>query len=96
VAGYGLGERKEPDSGGLLLYLTGIEKLLTRFGFFSQLNLIFFLLLICAYNVWVISPPFPHALPYPPAPSFSPPPPHYPAETILPLSLILLKREYKQ
>jgi hypothetical protein len=25
-----------------------------------------------------------------------PPPPRYPAETILPLSLILLKREYKQ
>jgi hypothetical protein len=29
----------------------------------------------------------------PPSP---PPPPRYPAETILPLSLILLKREYKQ
>jgi hypothetical protein len=28
--------------------------------------------------------------------SFSPKPPRYPAETILPLSLILLKREYKQ
>jgi hypothetical protein len=29
-----------------------------------------------------------------PTPSLSPPPPHYQAETILPLSLILLKREY--
>jgi hypothetical protein len=29
-------------------------------------------------------------------PSLSPPLPQYPAETILPLSLILLKREYKQ
>jgi hypothetical protein len=38
-----------------------------------------FLLFICAYNVWVISPPFP---PFP--------------LTILPLSLILLKRAYKQ
>jgi hypothetical protein len=30
------------------------------------------------------------------APSLSPPPPQYPAYTILPLSLILLKREYRQ
>jgi hypothetical protein len=30
------------------------------------------------------------------APFLSPPPPPYQAETILPLSLILLKREYKQ
>jgi hypothetical protein len=29
-------------------------------------------------------------------PSLSPLPPQYPAEAILPLSLILLKREYKQ
>jgi hypothetical protein len=43
-----------------------------------------FILFICAYNVWVISPPFPHPLPY------TPQPPRYPAETILPLSLILL------
>jgi hypothetical protein len=35
---------------------------------------------ICAYNVWVIFPP----------------PPRYQTETILPLSLILLRREYKQ
>jgi hypothetical protein len=39
-------------------------------------------------------PPSPHPLPYPPA--ISPPPPRYLAETILPLSLILLKKEYKQ
>jgi hypothetical protein len=25
-----------------------------------------FILFICAYNVWVISPPFPHPFPYPP------------------------------
>jgi hypothetical protein len=54
----------------------------------------FFLLFICAYNVWVIAPTFPHPVPYPPPPRS--PPPHYQAETILPLSLILLKREYKQ
>jgi hypothetical protein len=33
---------------------------------------------------------------FPPAPYLSSTPPHYQAETILPLSLILLKREYKQ
>jgi hypothetical protein len=33
---------------------------------------------------------------YVPPPSLHPLTPHYPAETILPLSLILLKREYKQ
>jgi hypothetical protein len=38
---------------------------------------------VCAYNVWVISTPFS-------------PTPCYQAETILPLSLILLKREYNQ
>jgi hypothetical protein len=31
----------------------------------------------------------------PPHPSVSPLPPRHPAETILPLSLILMKREYK-
>jgi hypothetical protein len=53
---------------------------------------------MCAYNAWVISPPCPHPLPYHPLrPLPLPPqPPQYPAETILPLSLILLKREYKQ
>jgi hypothetical protein len=35
-------------------------------------------------------------LPPTPTPSLFPPPPQYPAETILPLFLILLKREYKQ
>jgi hypothetical protein len=55
-----------------------------------------FLLFICAYNVWVISPPFPAApaVPAPPAPG--PLSPRYQTETILPLSLILLKRECKQ
>jgi hypothetical protein len=42
---------------------------------------ILFLLFICVYNVWVISPSLL---------------PHYQAETIMPLSLIFLKREYKQ
>jgi hypothetical protein len=45
-----------------------------------------FILFICAYNVWVISNPLP----------LTPLSSRYPAETILPLSLILLKREYKQ
>jgi hypothetical protein len=41
--------------------------------------------------------PHPHPLPYYPSrPLLLPLPPQYPAETILPLSLILLKREYKQ
>jgi hypothetical protein len=51
---------------------------------------------ICAYNVWVISPLFPCPLPSPPRPLPPLPPPCYPTETTLPLSLILLKREYKQ
>jgi hypothetical protein len=42
-------------------------------------------------------PPSSHPLSSPyPAPSLSPQPPRYLAETILPLPLILLKREYKQ
>jgi hypothetical protein len=56
-------------------------------------TLFFFLILlfICAYKAWVISPPCPQPLPYHhSAPSLSPPPPQYPAETILPLFLILL------
>jgi hypothetical protein len=57
---------------------------------------IYLLLFICAYNAWVISPPFSYPFPYPPTLSLSPPFPRYPAETILPLSLILLKRKYKQ
>jgi hypothetical protein len=57
----------------------------------------FLILFICAYIVWVISPPVPLPSPLaPPAPSLTPLTPHYQAETILPLSLILLKREYKQ
>jgi hypothetical protein len=64
----------------------------TRLCFFFLIVLLF----ICAYNAWVISPPCPHPLPYyPPCSLPLPPTPWYPAETILPLSLILLKREYK-
>jgi hypothetical protein len=37
-----------------------------------------------------------HFSPLPPTPSLTPLTPCYPAETILPISLILLKREYKQ
>jgi hypothetical protein len=63
--------------------------------FFLIFNLPFylfiFLLFICAYNVWVISPPFPPPPPLPLRPlPLSLPPPRYPAETILPLFLILL------
>jgi hypothetical protein len=46
-------------------------------------------LFTCAYIVWVISPPcpLPHSLP--------PSPPHFQAEPVLPLSLILLKKRHK-
>jgi hypothetical protein len=55
-------------------------------------HLFCFVLFICAYNVWVISPPCPHPLLYHLlSPSLSLSPPQYPAETTLPLSLILLK-----
>jgi hypothetical protein len=50
----------------------------------------FFFFFICAYNVWTISPL------YPPIPSPSPPLPCFQAETVLPISLILLKTEYEQ
>jgi hypothetical protein len=54
-------------------------------------NFFYILLFICAYKAWVISPPCPHPLPYHPlCPLPLPSPPQYPAETILPLSLILL------
>jgi hypothetical protein len=53
--------------------------------------IIIILLFICAYKTWVISPPCPHPLPYHPLRPLPPPPtPQYPAETILPLFLILL------
>jgi hypothetical protein len=41
-------------------------------------------------------PPAPPPLPLTPPPPSPPTPPQYPAETILPLFQILLKREYKQ
>jgi hypothetical protein len=65
----------------------------------EDLNFISFivLLFIYAYKAWVISSPCPHPLPYHALrPLPLPPPPQYPAETILPLSLTLLRREYKQ
>jgi hypothetical protein len=63
------------------------------FCFCKKMTFVFsflkFLLFICAYNVCVIFIPFPLL---PPSPS---PPPRFWAETVLPLSLILLKRDYK-
>jgi hypothetical protein len=57
--------------------------------FFIFIFFIFLLLFICAYKAWFISPPCPHPLPYHPLHPL-PLPPQYPAETILPLFLILL------
>jgi hypothetical protein len=55
-----------------------------------------FILFICAYNVWVISSPLPPTPTLPPlTPSLTLPYPLLAAESILPLSLILLNREYK-
>jgi hypothetical protein len=51
-------------------------------------SFIFLLLFICAYKDWFISLHCPHPLPYHPLRPL--PPPQYPAETILPLFLILL------
>jgi hypothetical protein len=47
-------------------------------------------LFTCAYIVWVIVPP------YPPPPLSSPIAPRFQAESVLPLSLILLERKQKQ
>jgi hypothetical protein len=48
-------------------------------------------------RLWSFLPPDPTpSLTTHPTPSLSPPPPEYPEETILPLSLILLKRDYKK
>jgi hypothetical protein len=60
-------------------------------------NFYFFIIHMCIQCLGHFStlpphPPLPSILPSP----FPPPPPQYPAETILPLFLILLKREYKQ
>jgi hypothetical protein len=48
----------------------------------------YFYLFTCAYIALVISPPDPH-------PHSLPSPPHFQAEPVLPLSLILLKRRHK-
>jgi hypothetical protein len=59
----------------------------------AEMSLFFFLFLllfICAYKAWFISLPCPHPLPYHPLRPLSPPP-QYPAETILPLFLILCR-----
>jgi hypothetical protein len=55
----------------------------------------FFIIFIRAYNVWVISTPFPLPPPFL-LPPLSPLTSCYQGETILSLSLVLLKREYKQ
>jgi hypothetical protein len=57
---------------------------------FFFLSFIFLLLFVCAYKAWFISPPCPHPLPYHPLHPTPAPPAQYPAETILPLFLILL------
>jgi hypothetical protein len=66
--------------------ITGVShwhRLTVGFFFFFS---IFLLLFICAYKAGFISPPCTHPLPYHPLC----PLPQYPAETILPLFLILL------
>jgi hypothetical protein len=72
-----------------LLHFMVDRKPRAKRGLGARCNLFFFLF-ICANNVWVFSPLF--LLP-PPLPHLTP---RYQAETILPLFLILLKREYKQ
>jgi hypothetical protein len=49
----------------------------------------FILLFICAYIVWIISPPCP------PPPLCSPFSPQFQAGSVLPLSLVLLKKRDK-
>jgi hypothetical protein len=63
---------------------------ITSHSYHLSVSLLFFIhLFTCAYNVWVISPPCP-------LPPLSPPhPPRFQAETVLPLSLILLKKRHK-
>jgi hypothetical protein len=55
----------------------------------GKILFIFIHLFTCAYIVWAISPPCPQ-------PSFPLQPPHFQAEPVLPLTLILLKRRHKQ
>jgi hypothetical protein len=57
-------------------------------AFFSAIFLIH--LFTCVYIVWATSPPY---LLHAPSPHH---PPHFQAEPVLPISLILLKRKYKQ
>jgi hypothetical protein len=52
-----------------------------------------FFFLISFIRMWIL-PPFPRPIPFPQPPP-SPPTPRFQAETVLPLYLILLKREYK-
>jgi hypothetical protein len=71
-----------------LIQLTASTPLSTSFFFFIHM---------CIQGLGHFSPlPPPPPLPPTPLSPSPPPPPQYPAETILPLSLILLKREYKQ
>jgi hypothetical protein len=51
--------------------------------------ILFFLLFICAYKAWFISPPC-SSLTTHSTPSLSSPPPQYPAETILPEGLFFV------
>jgi hypothetical protein len=65
-------------------------------GFVIWLYLFFKLFYSYVHTMFGVIPPLPQVLSLFPTPSLSPYPPHYQAETIFPLSLILLKREYKQ
>jgi hypothetical protein len=74
-------------STALLLSLFHYDTMRDMFFFF--LKKFFISLFLCAYIVWAISSPYPSPPPFPLNP------PHFEAESVLPLSLILLKREYK-
>jgi hypothetical protein len=82
-----------PENKVLLAFHTNILFFGEFYAFFMKHFFFFFfivLLFIYAYKAWVISPPCPHhALTTHSTLSLSPSPPQYPAETILPLSLIL-------
>jgi hypothetical protein len=61
--------------------------------YYYFLNFYFIHMCIQCLSLFSLIPP---ASSLSPTPTLSPQPPRYLAETILPLSLILLKREYKQ
>jgi hypothetical protein len=81
------------------LYLQSLERyfVCSRGLIFIYLFIFIALLFIWAYKAWVISPSCPHPLPYHPHhPLPLLPTPSIPIRNYFALSLILLKREYKQ